>query len=128
MRERHEEITELGAEIVAVGTGDRRYAEAFVSDEQIPYLVLVDDDGVAAAAASLQTLNWFQLMRPRTWKATRATSKRGHHVHKAGKRVQQIGATFVVGAGDVLRYEHLDADSTDHAPLDEVIAALDDGG
>ena len=124
MRERHEEITELGAEIVAVGTGDRRYAGAFVSDEQIPYLVLVDDDGVAAAAASLQTLNWFQLMRPRTWKATRATSKRGYHVHKSGKRVTQIGATFVVGAGDRVRYEHLDADSTDHAPLDEVIAAL----
>ena len=124
MRERHEEIKELGADIVAVGTGDRRYAEAFVRDEQIPFLVLVDDDAAAAHAASLQTLNWFQLMRPRTWKATRATSKRGYHVHKSGKRVTQIGATFVVGAGDRVRYEHLDADSTDHAPLDEVIAAL----
>ena len=124
MRERHEEIRELGADIVAVGTGDRRYAEAFVHDEQIPFLVLVDDDAAAARAASLQTLNWFQLTRPRTWKATRETSKRGYHVHKAGKRVKQIGATFVVGAGDWVRYEHLDADSTDHAPLDEVIAAL----
>ena len=124
MRERHEEIKEFGADIVAVGTGDRRYAEAFVRDEQIPFLVLVDDDAAAAHAASLQTLNWFQLMRPRTWKATRATSKRGYHVHKSGKRVKQIGATFVVGAGDRVRYEHLDADSTDHAPLDEVIAAL----
>ena len=124
MRERHEEFKELGADIVAVGTGDRRYAEAFVRDEQIPFLVLVDDDAAAAHAASLQTLNWFQLMRPRTWKATRATSKRGYHVHKSGKRVKQIGATFVVGAGDRVRYEHFDADSTDHAPLAEVIAAL----
>lgn len=124
MRERHDEIESLGARIVAVGTGDRRYAEAFVRDEQIPFVVLVDDDAAAAQAASLRTLNWFQLLHPRTWKATRATSKRGYHVHKSGKRVKQIGATFVVGAGNRVRYEHLDSDSTDHAEIDEVLAAL----
>ena len=69
-------------------------------------------------------LNWFQLLHPRTWKATRETSKRGRHVHKAGKRVRQIGATFVIGAGDRVRYEHLDADSTDHARIEGVMAAL----
>jgi peroxiredoxin len=124
LRERYEEIVGLGGDIVAVGTGDKRYAEAFVKDEQIPFLVLVDDDAVAANAASLKTLNWFQLLHPRTWKATRATSKRGYHVHKAGKRVKQIGATFVIGPGDRIRYEHMDFDSTDHAPVDEVVAAL----
>jgi peroxiredoxin len=124
LRERYDEISSLGAGIVAVGTGDRTYAEVFVREEQIPFLVVVDDDAEAAHAASLRTLNWFQLMHPRTWKATRETSKRGHHVHKAGQRVRQIGATFVIGAGDRVRYEHLDADSTDHAPIEEVVAAL----
>ena len=124
MRERYDDITGLGADVIAIGTGDQRYAAAFVRDERIPFRVLVDDDSAAAQAASVRTLNWFDLLHPRTWKATRATSKRGHHVHKAGKRVRQIGATFVVGAGDRVRYEHLDADSTDHANLDEVLAAL----
>jgi peroxiredoxin len=124
LRERHDDIKNLGADIVAIGTGDRRYAEAFVRDERIPFLVLVDDDAVAAHAASLRTLNWFQLLHPRTWKASRETSKRGYHVHKAGKRVKQIGATFVIGAGDRLRYEHMDADSTDHADVDDVVAAV----
>ena len=126
MRERYDEITGLGADVVAVGTGDQRYAAAFVRDERIPFRVLVDDDAQAAHAASLRTLNWFQLLHPRTWAATRATSRRGHHVHKAGKRVKQIGATFVVGAGDRLRYAHQDADSTDHANIDEVLAVLRD--
>jgi len=124
LRERYDEITSAGADVVAIGTGDRRYAEAFVRDERIPFLVLIDDDAAAAHAASLQSLNWFQLLHPRTWKATRATSKRGYHVHRSGKRVRQIGATFVIGAGDRVRYEHLDADSTDHAPIDDVVAAL----
>ncbi len=124
MRERYDDITELGADVIAIGTGDQRYAAAFVRDEKIPFRVLVDDHAAAAHAASVRTLNWFDLLHPRTWKATRETSKRGHHVHKAGKRVRQIGATFVLGAGDQVRYEHLDADSTDHANLDEVLAAL----
>ncbi|MDP9337150.1 MAG: AhpC/TSA family protein [Actinomycetota bacterium] len=124
MRERYDEITSLGADIVAVGTGDRRYAEAFVREERIPFSVLVDDDALAARAASLRTLNWFQLLHPRTWKATRETSKRGYHAHKSGKRVKQIGATFVIGPGARVRYVHMDADSTDHADVDEVVAAL----
>ena len=44
LRERYDEITDAGGDIVAVGTGDQRYAEAFVADERIPFLVLVDDD------------------------------------------------------------------------------------
>jgi peroxiredoxin len=124
LRERYDEITGLGADIVAIGTGDRRYAAAFAEEEHIPFLVLVDDGAEAARAASLRTLSWFQLLHPRTWKATRETSKRGYHVHKSGKRVKQIGATFVIGAGDRVRYEHQDADSTDHAPVDDVVDAL----
>jgi peroxiredoxin len=124
LRDNESAIAALGARIVAIGTGDRRYAEAFVRDEQIPYLVLVDDDASAARAAAVRTLNWFQLLHPRTWKATRETSKRGHHVHKAGKRVRQIGATFVVDVAGRVLYEHRDADSTDHAPMSEILNAL----
>jgi peroxiredoxin len=124
LRDRNDEIEAMGARVVAIGTGDRRYAEAFVRDEQVPFLVLVDDDAAAAGAASIQTIGWYKLLHPRTWKATRATSKRGYHVHKAGKRVRQIGATFVIGPADRVRYEHLDRDSTDHAAVDEIIAAL----
>jgi peroxiredoxin len=124
LREHYDEITATGAEVVAIGTGDARYAATFVRDAAIPYPVLVDDDGEAAAAASVRTVGWFTLLHPRTWRASRETSKRGHHVGKAGKRVKQLGATFVVGPGDVVRYEHHDADSTDHAPLAGILAAL----
>ena len=43
MREHYAEIRDLGADVVAIGTGDARYAEAFVKEERIPYPVLVDD-------------------------------------------------------------------------------------
>jgi peroxiredoxin len=124
LREHYDEITAAGGEIVAVGTGDVHYAAAFKRDAGIPFPVLVDDNGDAAAAASVRTVDWFTLLHPRTWRKSRETSKRGYHVGKAGKRVRQLGATFVIAPGDTVRYEHLDDDSTDHAPVHDVVAAV----
>jgi peroxiredoxin len=124
LRAHYGEITGLGADILAIGTGNERYAATFVREENIPYTVLVDDDARAAGAASLPSLGWPAMLHPRTWRATVETWRRGHRVHKAGARVTQLGATFVVGPGDRVRYEHLDRDSTDHAPVAEVLAAL----
>jgi hypothetical protein len=38
--------------------------------------------------------------------------------------VTQLGATFVVGPGTQVRYEHVDDHSADHAALEDVLAAL----
>jgi peroxiredoxin len=124
LRQHHETIRSRGAEIVAVGTGDLAYARAFVEDERIPFPVLIDDDGRAAEAASVPQASWFGLLHPSTWRATVDTYRRGHRVHAPGPRVTQLGATFVIGPGDRVRYAHVDRDSTDHAPLGEVLAAL----
>lgn len=124
MRGRYGEIRDVGGEIVAVGTGDVRYARDFVADESIPFPVLVDDDGRAADAASVRSSSFIGMFHPRTWAATRETWRRGHRIHHAGKRVTQLGATFVIAPGPRVAYEHLDADSTDHAPLDAVVSAV----
>ena len=110
--------------MVAICTGDVRYAKAFVSDEQIPFPVLVDDDAAAARAASVRNASIFSLAGPRTWGGSRQAHREGFRVHRSGKRVTQLGATFVLGPGSRLRYEHVDAHSSEHAPLDEVLAAL----
>ena len=124
MRRSYPDITARGADVVAVGTGDVRYAKAFVSDEDIPFIVLVDDDGAAAAAASVKRAGWPALMGPASWPGTRRAWKEGFRIHKAGKRVTQLGATFVIGPGPTMRYEHQASDSTDHAALDAVLGAL----
>ena len=124
MRGHYDEIRGRGAEILAIGTGDVRYARAFAEDEHIPFPVLVDDDGRAARAASVRSSSFIGMFHPRTWTATRETWSRGFRFHRAGKRVTQLGATFVIAPGPKLVYEHLDADSTDHAPVAEVMAAV----
>jgi peroxiredoxin len=124
LRDRYDELTAQDVGLVAIGTGDQRYAAAFVRDERIPFLVLVDDDAAAARAASVNVASWYRLLHPSSWKASYEAWKRGARIHKAGKRVTQLGATFVIGPGDNVRYGHVDADSVDHAPVPDILAAV----
>jgi peroxiredoxin len=124
LRERYEEITEQGAEVVAVGTGDERYAARFVEDEDVSFPVLVDDDARAARAASVKRASPWGLFNPRSFPGARRARRAGHRIHKSGTRVTQLGATFVIGPGEHVRYEHVDAHTADHARLDDVLGAL----
>jgi peroxiredoxin len=124
LRSAYPDITSQGAEVVAIGTGDVRYAKAFVADEDIPFLVLVDDEAHAANAASVRKASWLTVAGPSSWAGTRRAWRDGHRIHKSGKRVTQLGATFVLGPGSTLQYEHYASDSSDHAPLEETLAAL----
>lgn len=108
-----------------MGTGDVAYARRFAEEEQIPFPVLVDDDGAAARAAVVKKVGFATLLLdPRAVKGSRQAHRQGFRIHRSGKRVTQLGATFVVGAGPRLRYSHVDAHSADHAPIEEVLAAV----
>jgi peroxiredoxin len=125
LRGRYDEFQRRGAEVVAVGTGSARYAAAFVADEDVPFPVLVDDDARAAQAASVRRVGFFRLLTDgRSREGTKRARAAGHRIHRTGKRVTQLGATFVIGPGEAVRYEHVDDHSADHAPIDEVLAAL----
>ena len=125
LNERYDDIKASGSEVIAIGTGSRRYAEAFVADEHVQFPVLVDDDAEAARAASVRSVNFFKLIFSRDSRPGFKRAKAaGHKIHKAGKRVTQLGATFVVEPGDKVTYEHYDEHSADHAPLDDVLAAV----
>jgi peroxiredoxin len=125
LRGSYDEIRSRGGEVVAVGTGSVHHAAAFVADENVPFPVLVDDDARASRAASVRRVGFFRLLTDRRSRegAKRARAA-GHRIHKAGRRVTQLGATFVIGPGEQVRYEHVDDHSADHAPLDAVLAAL----
>jgi peroxiredoxin len=124
LRRRYEDITATGAEVVAIGTGDQRYAAAFVADEDVPFPVLVDDDGQAAKAAAVRSAGVAGIMRPSALAGSLRAFRGGQRQKRTGDRPMQLGATFVVGPGEQVRYEHVDGHTADHAPLDEVLSAL----
>jgi peroxiredoxin len=124
LRDAYREVQGAGAEVVAIGTGNPSVARAFVEDYRIPYPVLVDADARAARIAAIERVPFWQLFHPASYAGTRRAWRAGHRIGASGKRVDQLGATFVLGPGPALCYEHRDAHSADHAPLAEVLASL----
>lgn len=126
MRGSYTEITAAGADVVAIGTGNAMYANSFITDQHIPYTVLIDGDGAAARAASVKggASVLLKLALPSVLKAGSRARKAGHKQGKTGDRPLQLGATFVIAPGGKVVYQHLDDDVGDHAPVADVLAAL----
>jgi peroxiredoxin len=125
LREHYEEIRSLGGDVIAVGTGNVKYAASFVEDERVPFPVLVDDHSQAAHAAQVKRVNFRVLVFDKRSRAgAKAAREAGHRIHWPGKRTNQLGATFVLAPGNAVVYEHIDDHTADHAPLDDVIGAL----
>ncbi len=109
---------------MAIGTGGKRYAQAFIEDERVPFDVLLDEDGSAAEIVGTNALGGLDLVKPGQLVAgVRATIK-GNRQHKTGRRPMQLGATLVIGPGDELLFEDYEEFAGDHADLDEVLSVL----
>jgi peroxiredoxin len=124
LRDRYAEIQELGAEVVVIGTGDLRYARAFAEEERIPFPVLVDDDARAADAARVERVGIARLFALASLLPTARALRAGYGIGRPGKRVNQLGATFVVAPGGILLLRHYDAHPADHAPMPAIFDAL----
>jgi hypothetical protein len=113
--------------VTAIGTGGRRYAEAFVEDESVPFDVLLDEEGVAADIVELNSLGAAALIRPDAWLAGARSLAGGNRQHNTGRRPNQLGATLVMAPGDDLLYIDKESYAGDHADLDEVLVVLLEG-
>ena len=110
--------------MTAIGTGGKRYAEAFISDESVPFPVLLDEDGEAATIVGTNTLGVAALLKPKAYTSAAKSFAAGNRQTKTGKRPLQLGATLVIAPGDVLVYADFEDFAGDHPPLDEVLDAL----
>lgn len=124
VRDRYDEILSAGAGVVAIGTGGRRYARAFIEDERVPFPVLLDEDGAAAEIVGTNTLPVVGLVAPRQVAAGVRAVAGGNRQRRSGRRPFQLGATLVIAPGDVLMYEDFEDYAGDHADLDEVLEVL----
>lgn len=110
--------------MTAIGTGGRNYAKAFMEDEQVPFPVLLDEDGTAAEIVGTQKLGATSLFKPGQIAAGMRSMKGGHRQGKPGARPMQLGATLVIGTDGEILYEDFEEFAGDHADIDEVIAAI----
>jgi hypothetical protein len=138
LRDRYAEIQALGAEVVVIGTGDLRYAREFVEDDEIPFPVLVDEDATAADAVGVERVGLSKLFALASLPGTARALRAGFRIGRPGKRVNQLGATFILSPGPrrdpsdgegerngLVLFRHYDKHPADHAPMNAIFDVLE---
>jgi len=124
LRDRVDEIRELGAELVVVGNGAVNFAKAFREDYRLDSPLLVDPELRAYRAAGLRR-GRVEALSPRlplnALRALRGGSRQG----SIQGDVWQLGGVFVIRPGGELAYRYVSRVAGDHAPVDAILDALE---
>jgi hypothetical protein len=124
LREHEPAFKQKGANLAAVGLGDRNYARLFQQETGITFPLLIDEQRVAYRAAGLRSANVLHLWRSDNAQARTRAREAGHKQLRLGKDPFQLGGSFVFGPGNVDRFAHVSKTFGDNAAPDALLAAV----
>jgi alkyl-hydroperoxide reductase/thiol specific antioxidant family protein len=124
LREHESEFKAKGANIAAIGMGDRNYAKMFREDTGIYFPLLIDEERRAYNVAGLKSANIFHLLRSDNAAARKRAKAGGHNQRKLGENPFQLGGSFVFGPGNLDRFAHLSQTFGDNASTSDLLAAI----
>jgi peroxiredoxin len=124
LRAASSEFEALGAQIVAIGTGGRQYAAAFVEEHEIPYRVLVDKHLTTHEMIGAKRGSPYGIFKPKVLAAAARAVLDGEMQGKTGPHPFVFGAAHVIAAGGLLRYAWLNDDYQDNAPVEELLESV----
>jgi dehydrogenase/reductase SDR family member 12 len=123
LRERSDEIRQRGAELVIVGNGSRSFAAAFREDFALDGPLFVDPELRAYRAAGLRR-GRVELLSPRLPRNALRALLGGSRQTGVQGDPWQLGGVFVIRPDGALAYRYTSREAGDHAPVDDVLAAL----
>ena len=127
LRDDRERFEEAGAAVVLIGLGKAERAESFCEDKSIPFDCLADPEQRAYEAYGLRKMGLSEVLRAENglkYLRLNLNPETRQRTAKRGEDVLQLGGTFVVDTGGVVRYAHLNRHTGDNPPNDEVLEAL----
>ncbi len=126
LRERADRIRALGADLAAIGTGDRSYAADFRDAQGIDFPLLVDEALASYGAAGAQRGSLRTFLRPRQWVDGARALLSGVGNGRPGKQPFMLGATHVLTPQGRVPFAWINEDFGDNAPIDAVVATLEE--
>jgi NAD(P)-dependent dehydrogenase (short-subunit alcohol dehydrogenase family) len=123
LRDRIDELRARGAELVIVGNGAEHFAATFREDFALDCPILVDPELRAYRAAGLRR-GQVELLSPRVPLNALRALRSGFRQSGVQGDPWQLGGVFVIRPGGELTYRYASREAGDHAPVEEVLAAL----
>ena len=125
LRDKLPEIRAGGAELAVIGNGNADFARAFREDLALPdsVVLLVDPELRSYRAAGMRR-GRAELFSPRLAANAFRAMRTGFRQGSVQGDPFQLGGMLVIRPDGTLSYRHVSSEAGDHAPLDEVLAAL----
>jgi len=123
LREAYPKFQAGGADAAIVTMGTAEQAAELSRRYQCAFPCLSDPRAEAYRAFGLRRGGVAQVMAPRIVLRAAVSALKGNYGGPMGD-VFQMGGTFVIDRGGIVRYCYRNRDAADNAPIDEVLAAL----
>jgi hypothetical protein len=124
IRAHRSEIEALGGGIVFVGNGTARAAAWFKKKFAADSIVLTDPDLVTYKAIGARS-GLLSTMGPSAWGAGLRAFRSGARQSTTKGHPYQQGGLVVIAPGNRVLYEHISRAAGDHAPVADVLSALE---
>jgi dehydrogenase/reductase SDR family protein 12 len=124
LRDAIDEIRERGAELVIIGNGSALFARGFRDEFGLDCPMFVDPSLRSYRAAGLRR-GHLELFSPRLFVNGARALRTGARQTGVHGDPWQLGGVFVVRPGNTVTYAHVSEVAGDHAPVEEILAALD---
>ena len=124
MREEYPRFQQAGGEVAVVAMAESEQAAEFRDRYELPFRVLSDPRREAYEAFGLERGSIWSIAGPAVWAAGLKSFLRFGGGMPVGDPLQ-LGGSFVIDRNGVICYAHRSVTSSDRAPNDEIIAALE---
>ena len=124
MREQEAAFRDKGANLAAVGLGNRKDARVFQEETGIAFPLLVDEQRLGYRAAGLRSANLLHLLSSQNMRDKARARAAGHRQHGIGRNPFQLGGSFIFGPGNVDRFTHVSKTFGDNAAPEALLKVL----
>jgi hypothetical protein len=126
VRQRYEEIQQLGAQVLAVTQARPEFLAVFLRDEPLPFPAVADPERVAYRTFGLDRTSWGSFLRPRVVLRYLRLMFRGWRPRppREGEDVLQLGGDFFLDVEGRLTFAYRSAEPTDRPSVEVLLQAL----
>lgn len=125
MRDAHQDLTDRGYVVIAVGQGTGRRSAEFRRDNDLPFVVLSDPGRAGYEAFGLKHGSMLDMLRPSLVIAGIKATLSGARQGKTEGDPLLMPGTFVIDRDGIVRYAHPGAHAGDVPSAAELIRTVD---